>query len=895
MKALSANPLVPLPEALVRSSPAPTWLATASHICAANTAAVELFGAPDEATLLAKGDKLAASVWHRITEKGSAPQDLTLTGLDGDTVRVSVACWPGVADGIPLFQAVELYRLSADLASQGSCSLDPASTVQSEDLRRGVLDSTADCIKILSLDGQLLYMNPGGRQIMAVTDPDAVIGLNWLSFWTGEFRAHAEQALDRARSGSVGRFTGRCPRMNGEMRWWDVVVSPLRDGAGEVRRLLSISRDVTEIRENEQQHFAERQVLERIATDQTLVKTLDSINELLEQKLSGAAKSSILVATDHRRETFRVASAPGIPSLVGSVIRWDHFTGDTEAQVSRLTLAKAARWQDNAIYGPDHDLLGRLVVWIGDSGTELSRQSLEEASNLAAIALSRDTLLQRLRNKQKRLAAIDRAAPIGLYQIDAGNYWVFASERHGSMTGLRLEECAGEGWLRSVHPDDRGAIREIWLDATRNDRDFTAEYRLAGNEPGRGERWVVAHEASSGDGRVGTITDITEVKRALTAQAESAELFKTLANNISQFCWMADPTGWIFWYSERWYEYTGTTLEQMQGWGWRSVHHPDHVDRVVALISKCWETGEVWQDTFPLRGKNGEYRWFLSRALPIRDETGRVVRWFGTNTDVTELRELEHALQDQNLALRRSNEDLSRFAFFASHDLQEPLRAVSNFAQLAQRDVKSGKPETALGRLDTVVEAAKRMGRLIEDLLLYARASSANPRPAEPVPLGRVLDAVLLDMTPIIEATGATIAAEPLPEVCCTEAQLWQVLQNLLSNALKYRRPGVAPVIRITSEAHGNHWRVTLRDNGQGFKPEEAEQVFDFLRRLHGQDIPGTGLGLALCKTIIERNGGSIGAEGKVGEGAAFWFSLPGRHADGVNVPVRTGEAPHSP
>src|SRR6476646_1764124 len=136
------------------------------------------------------------------------------------------------------------------------------------------------------------------------------------------------------------------------------------------------------------------------------------------------------------------------------------------------------------------------------------------------------------------------------------------------------------------------------------------------------------------------------LRRATRAEAAVREQqFRTLANSISQLAWMADGEGYIFWYNDRWYDYTGTTLEEMQGWGWQKVHHPDEVGRVVERIKVAFATGEPWEDTFPLRSRNGEYRWFLSRALPIADEEGRVVRWFGTNTDVTEQRELEQALR----------------------------------------------------------------------------------------------------------------------------------------------------------------------------------------------------------------------------------------------------------
>lgn len=144
-----------------------------------------------------------------------------------------------------------------------------------------------------------------------------------------------------------------------------------------------------------------------------------------------------------------------------------------------------------------------------------------------------------------------------------------------------------------------------------------------------------------------------ELSEALQRLRESDERFRLLADNIAQLAWMADGNGWIFWYNKRWFDYTGTTFDQMQGWGWRQVHHPDHVERVVAKISHCFQTGQLWEDTFPLRGADGKYRWFLSRATPERDASGHVVRWFGTNTDVTVQRETE--------------EELRKFKFFTDH------------------------------------------------------------------------------------------------------------------------------------------------------------------------------------------------------------------------------------
>jgi PAS domain S-box-containing protein len=236
--------------------------------------------------------------------------------------------------------------------------------------------------------------------------------------------------------------------------------------------------------------------------------------------------------------------------------------------------------------------------------------------------------------------------------------------------------------------------------------------------------------------------------------------------------------------------------------------------------------------------------------------------------------ELELRVKARTTELQRSNEALQQFAYSASHDLQEPLRMVAAYTRLLERRYKDVFDDDGREYMHYIVDGAERMSRLIRDLLAFSRAGNASPEPPEELDMREVFDTAVLNVRGSIEDTHAVIEAGGLPRIRCRRAGLSQVLQNLFSNSMKYRSAD-APRIRITCTESDEEWVFCVADNGVGFEQVHAERVFGVFQRLHGRTYPGTGIGLAICKRIIERNGGRMWAESKPGAGSRFYFTLP--------------------
>jgi signal transduction histidine kinase len=259
-------------------------------------------------------------------------------------------------------------------------------------------------------------------------------------------------------------------------------------------------------------------------------------------------------------------------------------------------------------------------------------------------------------------------------------------------------------------------------------------------------------------------------------------------------------------------------------------------------------------------------------AKPLFDEEGNVRRTFGAFVDVTDRKRTERALQQSMDALFKANEELQQFAYAASHDLQEPLRTIASFTQLLER--RYSKDKDASDYTALIVEGVNRMNVLIRDLLQYSRLGSAAELKRRPVELVNALQWALLNLDHSIREHKATVTQDALPEVIADESQMVQLFQNLIGNSLKYRTE-LPPLIHVNVEEEEDDWVISVRDNGIGIEPEFKDKVFGVFKRLHGREVPGTGIGLAICRKIVENHGGRIWVESDGKNGSNFRFTLP--------------------
>jgi signal transduction histidine kinase len=284
--------------------------------------------------------------------------------------------------------------------------------------------------------------------------------------------------------------------------------------------------------------------------------------------------------------------------------------------------------------------------------------------------------------------------------------------------------------------------------------------------------------------------------------------------------------------------------------------------KVAVFVDLCRKNSTLQKNRDALEQKNHELQQQIAERMRAEADVRRLNA------------ELERRVEERTKELSRMNEELRQFAYVASHDLQEPLRTVASYAQLLARRYR-GKLETDADEfIEYMVGGVTRMHTLLNDMLAYSRVTESTDRPLAPANLNAVLQSALMNLRATIEESQAEVTHQDLPTVNGDEIQLIQVFQNLVGNAIKYKGSD-PPRISISAENATDECILSVQDNGLGIDPQYAERIFGIFKRLHGRELPGTGMGLAICKRIIERHNGRIWVESEPGKGSTFRFTLP--------------------
>ena len=377
--------------------------------------------------------------------------------------------------------------------------------------------------------------------------------------------------------------------------------------------------------------------------------------------------------------------------------------------------------------------------------------------------------------------------------------------------------------------------------------------------------------------------------------------FTFVTDFLPQMVWATQPDGYHDFFNKGWYLFTGLTQEQTIEEGWLLVLHKEDYERTLNTWHESLRTGNPYQVEYRMRRHDGLYFWFLARALPLRNEEGTIIKWFGTCTDIhdqkiandkLELRVAERTqeLQKLNYELEISNTELVQYASVASHDLKEPLRKIHIFSKMINDKYSPQLEGNGNHYLERIIESSARMMTLINDLLSFSRISAVSF--FEETDMNIIVDDVLQDLEMLTIEKNATIESSKLPRMEVMPGLMRQVFQNIISNALKFSRPDTPALIKISSKLvdscskdavekpEGKFCAISIKDNGIGFDEQYADKIFMIFEYLHSRDkYEGTGIGLAIAKKIVEKHNGLIFAKSEEHEGATFTIILP-KHQD---------------
>lgn len=691
---------------------------------------------------------------------------------------------------------------------------------------------------------------------------------------------HVQQEIERTirLCREIGRATGtleyRFRTKAGDYRWLGDYLTVVAGDDGQPLYRLGAVRDITERKraeEAQQESLAKLEHLFEILPvgisvlnhQRQVVKQNPALQKIVGMSAEGLARG------DYRQHQFIRPD--------GTVMPPEEFASARviRGEPSALNVETGVIKEDGNVVWTS---VSAVTVPFSDWSTVIVTQDITERKHAeGALEWTRNTLTEA--QKIAHLGSFEYVAATGTTVWSEEEYRIYGLDpaEPSPAYDVMLEQC--------LPPDDASLLHEAFTRAIQSLSVYELEHRIV--RPDGSIRWVYdrAHPYLDQHGNllryIGITLDITERKQAEEALRQSEASYRLISENTADVIWVLDPRTGRF-------TYVSPSVEKLRGYTPAEVMaQPVTAALTPASLQQVSESLAVNLPAFIAQGsgtmsfinevdqprKDGSIVNTEVTTTYLFDEQGDV-EIVGVSRDITERKRAEEELHHTLEELRRSNAELEQFAYVASHDLQEPLRAVAGMVQLLQQQYQGQLDEEADEFIELAVEGANRMQTLINDLLAYSRVGRRG-KPFEPVSAGECLQKALRNLEVAVSESRARITADELPTVTADSTQLVQLLQNLIGNSLKFCN-NQPPQIHISTVKGANNWQISVCDNGIGIEPQYFERIFQVFQRLHLRDeYPGTGIGLALCQKIVERHGGKIWVESQPGQGSTFYFTLP--------------------
>ncbi len=501
------------------------------------------------------------------------------------------------------------------------------------------------------------------------------------------------------------------------------------------------------------------------------------------------------------------------------------------------------------------------------------RDGLEEKVKERTAEL--DKAYNLLKESEGRLAEAQRIAHIGNWDWNILTNRLYLSDEIYRIFGRSSQEFGAnyDVFLRNVHPDDREYVNNAVIEALNGKKSYDIDYRVIlddGKERIVHEKGEITFNENNTPVRMlGTVPDITERKNAEVKIQRLANIVESSNDAIITI----SLDGTIITWNKGAEQIYGYLSEEILGKS-VSILAPEHLKNETKKLIEKVKLGEKIQHYVTSRLRKGGKLIYVSIALsPVFDASSKLVAISAIVRDITELKKADEILKFKLEELARSNKELEQFAYVSSHDLQEPLWMITGYLQLLQRKYRGELDEKADKYIRFAVDGAFQMQNLINDLLEFSRMTTSTREPG-PANCEFILNQVLFNLKLFIKENKATVAHGSLPEVMIDFTQLVQIFQNLIINGIKFHSEE-APKIYISAEKKASEWVFSVQDNGIGIDPQYSGKIFEIFKRLHKkEEYPGTGIGLAICKKIVERCGGRIWVESELGKGSTFYFTI---------------------